>query len=85
VGYTVDPLLMTIIGGVGTFGGPVVGATGLHLLDIFLRDSQLTIGSFTLDIASIWGLLLGVVFVLAVIVFPFGVIGTWRRWRAKRQ
>lgn len=85
VGYTVDPLLMTIIGGVGTFGGPIVGATGLHLLDIFLRDSQLTIGTFTLDIASIWGLLLGVIFVLAVIVFPFGVIGTWRRWRAKRQ
>lgn len=85
VGYTVDPLLMTIIGGVGTFGGPVVGATGLHLLDIFLRDAQVRLGAFTLDIASIWGLLLGVIFVLAVIVFPFGVIGTWRRWRARRQ
>ena len=33
VNYTVDALLMTIIGGVGTFVGPVLGATGLELLD----------------------------------------------------
>ncbi|MCL4250865.1 MAG: branched-chain amino acid ABC transporter permease [Anaerolineae bacterium] len=83
VGYTVDPLLMTIIGGVGTLGGPIIGAAGLHLLDVFFRDRELVLGSMTIDIANIWALLLGVIFILAVIVFPYGVIGTWRRWQAR--
>lgn len=83
VSYTVDPLLMTVIGGVGTFGGPVIGAAGLHLLDVFFRDSALVIGGITVDIASIWSLLLGVVFILVVIVFPQGVVGTWQRWRSR--
>ncbi|MCC6802421.1 MAG: branched-chain amino acid ABC transporter permease [Anaerolineae bacterium] len=83
VSYTVDPLLMTIIGGVGTFGGPIIGSAGLHLLDVFFRDSTLVIGGITVDIAGIWSLLLGVVFILVVIVFPLGVVGTWRRWRMR--
>ncbi len=85
VAYTVDPLLMTIIGGIGTFTGPVIGASGLHFLDVFLRDARLTIGTTVIDVANIWALLLGVIFVLVVIVFPFGVIGTWNRWRARRR
>jgi branched-chain amino acid transport system permease protein len=85
VSYTVDPLLMTIIGGIGTFTGPVVGASGLHFLDVFLRDAEVTIGGTVIDIANIWALLLGVIFILVVIVFPFGILGTWQRWRAKRR
>jgi len=83
VGYTVDPLLMTIIGGVGTLGGPIIGAAGLHLLDVFFRDRELVLGAMTIDIANIWALLLGIIFILVVIVFPYGVIGTWKRWQAR--
>ncbi len=85
VSYTVDPLLMTIIGGIGTFSGPVIGASGLHFLDVFLRDAELVIAGITIDIANIWALLLGVIFILVVIVFPFGIIGTWQRRRATRK
>lgn len=81
VSYTVDPLLMTVIGGVGTFAGPVIGSAGLHLLDVFLRDSTVVIGGLTVDIAGIWSLLLGVIFIVVVLVFPQGVVGTLRRWR----
>lgn len=83
VAYTVDPLLMTIIGGIGTFTGPIIGAGGLHFLDVFLRDAQFTLGDTVVNVANIWGLLLGVIFILVVIVFPFGVVGTWQRWRAR--
>ncbi|MBC7870107.1 MAG: branched-chain amino acid ABC transporter permease [Chitinophagaceae bacterium] len=85
VGNTVDPLLMTIIGGIGTFTGPVIGATGLHLLDTILREATFQIGGVTLVIADIWGLLLGVIFILVVLIFPQGVIGTWQRLRGRRR
>lgn len=87
VGYTVDALLTTIIGGVGTLTGPVVGATGLHLLELWVRESNtvfsLNLGLFTLTInfAKDWALILGAVFVIVVLVFPYGVVGTWYNLR----
>lgn len=83
VSNTVDPLLMTIIGGVGTFVGPVIGATGLHLLDTLVREATLEVGGITLVIADIWGLLLGTIFIVVVLIFPQGVIGTWQRIRGR--
>ena len=83
--YTVDPLLMTIIGGAGTFVGPVIGASGLHLADRLLRDRTVMIGATSIDIGTSWTLILGILFILVVIVFPQGVVGTWSRWRNKRR
>ncbi|MCU0498224.1 MAG: branched-chain amino acid ABC transporter permease [Anaerolineae bacterium] len=85
IGNTVDPLLMTIIGGIGSFTGPVIGATGLHLLDTNIREATITIGSTVLHVSDFWGLLLGAIFILAVMVFPQGVVGTWIRLRMRWQ
>jgi branched-chain amino acid transport system permease protein len=84
VTYTVDPLLMTIIGGIGTFTGPVIGASGLHLLDTALREQIVTIGSTTIRVADSWSLILGLIFIAVVLIFPQGIVGTWMRWRARR-
>lgn len=83
VGITVDALLMTIIGGVGTFIGPVLGATGLHILDVTFRDAVFTIGTFEINVGEQWSLVLGMVFILVVLVFPYGMVGTWERIRQK--
>lgn len=85
VKFTVDALLMTIIGGVGTFTGPVIGSTGLYLLDNQLRDQVVTIGSAVIDIGDSWNLILGFIFVMVVLIFPYGVVGTYQRWRAERK
>lgn len=75
--YTVDALLMTIIGGVGTFIGPVIGAGSLHIADVLFRDADTTILGF--NIGQNWLLITGFIFVLVVLVFPYGMVGTWRR------
>ncbi len=85
VNFTVDPLLMTIIGGAGTFVGPVIGATGLHLSDRLFRDREIILGQTVIDIGASWTLILGILFILVVLVFPQGVVGTWARWRAKKR
>lgn len=77
VGVTVDALLMSIIGGVGTFIGPVLGASSLHILDVLFRDSVIEIGTFTINVGENWLLILGFVFILVVLVFPYGMVGTW--------
>lgn len=80
VAFTVDALLMTIIGGVGTFVGPVLGASGLHLLDTTFRDLEIPIGEGVINVGESWLLLLGLIFVLVVLVFPRGVVGTVQHW-----
>ena len=84
VTYTIDPLLMIIIGGMGTFVGPVVGAAGLQLSErIFNRE--FSIGSLTLNIGDNWSLILGMIFILVVLLFPKGIVGTFNQWRVRRR
>jgi branched-chain amino acid transport system permease protein len=81
VTYTIDPLLMTIIGGVGTFTGPIIGTWSLHFLDTILRDATLIIGGTAVKISDVWSLVLGCLFIIVVLVFPQGMVGMWHRWR----
>ncbi|MFZ0544911.1 MAG: branched-chain amino acid ABC transporter permease, partial [Candidatus Promineifilaceae bacterium] len=75
--FTITPLLMVIVGGLGTYAGPAVGAFTLHLLEQFLRDTVVTIGGTEINIGERWALILGIVFILIVMVFPQGIVGTW--------
>lgn len=79
--FTMEPLLMTIIGGMGTFAGPIVGAFTLYLTEHFLRDNVLTLGAIELPIGDYWTIILGIIFILSVMVFPQGIVGTWFRKR----
>ena len=85
VSHTVDALLMTIIGGVWTLTGPILGASGLTLADVFLREATITIGSTVIDIGDSWLMILGFIFVGVVLVFPFGIVGTWTQMRRRRK
>jgi branched-chain amino acid transport system permease protein len=73
---TIDALAMTIIGGVGTLIGPIMGATIVQLLGYWLERW----------FGSTWTLIYGTIFMLIVIFLPFGIVGTIRarsfRWRA---
>lgn len=60
-----EPILATLLGGIGNFAGPIVGAGILALLEYFTRD----LASLRLIIAG--GLLL-----LVILVTPGGVTGT---------
>jgi branched-chain amino acid transport system permease protein len=84
VQFTIEPLLMTIIGGIGTHGGPVIGATLLHLGERIL-NREFIIGDFVLNIGQYWSLGLGISFILVVLIFPQGILGSINKWRLQRQ
>jgi len=77
--FTVQALLMVLIGGMGTLSGAPVGAALLRLLAFYLEKWFGTTSGF----------LLGMVYVLLVLFVPYGVVGTWRlrsfQWRQAWQ
>lgn len=84
-------LLMVIIGGMGTLYGGIVGAAFLLTTQTFLPDlEKLAIDLFPKatmlhNIFERWLLLFGVLFILVVIFFPKGVIGSVRDFLAKAK
>jgi len=72
-----EVMIMTILGGIEHFWGPVVGAATLVLL-----NQQIT--SFT----EYWPLVLGVILLVLLFAFPGGIVGglaAGTRWLARRS
>ncbi len=90
----VDILLMTVIGGMGTLYGAIVGAALLAVADNYLQNLLHAIhGTFVGKVPLVgdlvngnrWFLWLGLLFVLSVYFFPSGVVGQLRIWRAQKK
>lgn len=80
VELTIDVLLMTVIGGVGTLFGAIVGAGIIEFSSHWLMNLR--------DVHPIferWTILFGIIFILIVIFFPAGIVGTARQKWAKRK
>ncbi len=69
--------LISIIGGLGTVAGPVLGAFILTPLDVFLRG---WLGSISAGLNLI---VYGAILIVAVMYFPLGVVG-WVEERSKK-
>ncbi len=69
-----EVVLMTLLGGMGTFAGPVIGAFSIIGLQDYLSDR---VGSWVTVI-------IGVIFVVCVIAFRRGVAGEWSAWQQRR-
>ncbi len=70
-----EVILMTLLGGLGTFAGPVVGAFTVIGLQNFLSDR---VGSWT-------GVIIGCIFVLCVVAFRKGFVGELLAWQKRRE
>jgi len=69
-----EVILMTLLGGLGTFAGPVVGAFTVVGLQNYLSDRA---GSWT-------GVIIGCIFVLCVVAFRKGIVGELLAWQKRR-
>ncbi len=68
MGYTVDALLIILIGGMGTLDGAMIGAA-LYKLSEFYFDKWF---------AESASFVLGAIYVAFVLFVPYGIVGTWR-------
>jgi branched-chain amino acid transport system permease protein len=70
-----EVVLMTLLGGMGTFAGPVLGAFTIIGLQNFLADR---VGSWVTVI-------IGAIFVVCVIAFRRGFVGELLAWQQRRR
>ena len=90
----VNILLMTVIGGMGTLYGAVVGATIFvvaenYLQALFKAMAGSGVGSIPVigDLLSPdrWFMWMGLLFILSVYFFPKGIVGQLRAWAGKKN
>jgi branched-chain amino acid transport system permease protein len=70
-----EVVLMTLLGGMGTFAGPVIGAMTIIGLQNFLADR---VGSWVTVI-------IGAIFVVCVLAFRRGIVGELLAWQQRRR
>ena len=88
----IDILLMVVIGGMGTMYGAVVGATLFVVAQNYLQVAMKEFSGATQGVPLLpdlfhpdrWLLWLGVLFVLSVYYFPFGIVGQLRARALKK-
>jgi branched-chain amino acid transport system permease protein len=68
MGYTVEGLLIILIGGMGTLSGAMIGAALYRLLEFYLHKWFGESSAF----------LLGAIYVAFVLFVPYGIVGTYR-------
>src|SRR5438128_7768976 len=74
ISFSVDALVMVLLGGVETVSGAVIGAIVFKALNIWLVSQT--------DLSK---LVLGAVIVLIVVAFPKGIVGMWETIRYRRR
>jgi len=70
-----EVVLMTLLGGMGTFAGPVIGAFTIIGLQDFLADQ---VGSWI-------NVIIGAIFVVCVVAFRRGFVGELLAWQQRRK
>jgi len=86
----VDYLLMVIIGGLGTLYGSIIGVAFFIASQAWLPDVLRSLAAMFPDIAIVqrladrWMALLGLLFILAILLFPKGVVGSIREAISRR-
>ncbi|MEP7303648.1 MAG: branched-chain amino acid ABC transporter permease, partial [Caldimonas sp.] len=75
LGQSAEVIIWTIVGGLGTLAGPIIGAIVLGYLKLLLGQQTLIDNS----------LVLGFILVLVVLLLPSGLLPALTRWRHRRE
>lgn len=77
---TIDVLLMTVIGGVGTLYGAIIGAGVIEMASHWLMSLKSVHPIF-----ERWVIFFGLIFIVSILFFPAGIVGTLKQKLEQRQ
>ncbi|MCS0653450.1 branched-chain amino acid ABC transporter permease [Cytobacillus firmus] len=76
---TLDALLMTMIGGMGTLAGAIAGAGIIEFLRHYLSELAMTFPIF-----ERWTIILGFLYIVVLLGFPSGLAGVIKKFTLKK-
>ena len=71
---TVQMVIMTLLGGMGTFLGPIIGASFLTVLSEILGTA----------FVEYYLIMVGAIIIAVILIMPRGVVGTIEEWSGIR-
>lgn len=83
IDMTLNALLMTTIGGIGTLVGAIAGAGIIESLKYYLSEL-----ASEYPIFERWTIILGMLYIIVLLVFPTGLVGTIKKmkhWRIRKK
>ena len=80
IDITLNAILMTMIGGVGTLIGPILGSGVVEFAQHYLSELASHFSIF-----ERWTLFLGVLYIIVVLGFPKGIVGSLKNVRFKKE
>ncbi|OLT07701.1 hypothetical protein BJF90_13545 [Pseudonocardia sp. CNS-004] len=84
VSFSLDIVLVCVIGGLGTWRGPLIGAAVVVLLEQWLRTAIVDLGAWGLDIpAEANRVVLGVLLIVFALFARRGIAGLFQRRRGR--
>jgi len=83
-------ILMTLIGGLGTLVGPILGAFIVVLLENKVGDfgrfmAELTGSNWFLRLGESVTIVIGLIFIICVLAFRRGIVGEWQAFMERRR
>ncbi|MBO9356576.1 branched-chain amino acid ABC transporter permease [Bordetella petrii] len=83
-------ILMTLIGGMGTLVGPILGAFIVVLLENKVGDfgrfmAELTGSNWFLRLGESVTIVIGLIFIICVLAFRRGIVGEWQAYLERRR
>lgn len=78
IDITLNAILMTMIGGVGTLIGPIIGSGVVEFAQHYLSEL-----ASQYPIFERWTLFLGILYIVVVLVFPKGIVGSLKSFQFK--
>lgn len=80
INITLDALLMTMIGGLGTLIGPIAGAGIIEVIRHYLSEL-----ASAYPIFERWTIFLGLLYIIVILGFPSGLVGTFKQIRIGKK
>jgi branched-chain amino acid transport system permease protein len=76
--HSIDAIMMVMLGGVQTLGGPLIGATAFVWLNDLISNPKYWAPLGAAWVANYWQASLGIVIIVIVLAFPLGIGGFLR-------
>jgi branched-chain amino acid transport system permease protein len=82
--YSSLPAVMTLLGGIGTPYGPIIGSVTLALFREYLSGYRVRIFEWEINFAYYFKLVIGLTLIIIILFMPYGIMGAIGKFKSTK-